>query len=216
MPPTSAELLKSRHRLIRDGQPEALRLRIHRALSWLIRAEREQGDPDARFVFQWVALNAAYAQEFGHEQRERDMARVFIEKLLAIDHDKRLHAILFAQFSGSIRTLIENKFVFDPFWKALRDHDGSSHWEERFAASKQAAMKALLGQQTDVVLSIILDRLYVLRNQLVHGGSTWNSATNRVQVRDGANLLGALLPTILDLMMQPDAPDLGSVTYPVV
>lgn len=46
MPTTSAELLKSRHRLIRDGQPEALRLRIHRALSRLTRAEREQGDLD--------------------------------------------------------------------------------------------------------------------------------------------------------------------------
>ena len=32
----------------------------------------------------------------------------------------------------------------------------------------------------------VFDRLYVLRNQLVHGGSTWNSGINRTQVRDGA------------------------------
>ena len=131
MSATSAELLKSRHRQIRDGQSEALRLRIHRALSWLLRAEREQDDPDARFVFLWVALNAAYAQEFGHEKRERDMARGFINRVLAIDHDGRLHSILFSQYSGSIRTLIENKFVFEPFWQALRDHDGSGQWERK-------------------------------------------------------------------------------------
>ena len=63
--------LKARHREIRDAQPEALRLRIHRALSWLLRSEQEN-DPDARFIFQWIALNAAYAREFSREETERD------------------------------------------------------------------------------------------------------------------------------------------------
>ncbi|WP_425067816.1 hypothetical protein [Reyranella sp.] len=38
----------------------------------------------------------------------------------------------------------------------------------------------------------ILDRLYVLRNQLLHGGATWNSSVNRSQVRDGAAVLSRL------------------------
>lgn len=29
-----------------------------------------------------------------------------------------------------------------------------------------------------MILSILFDRLYVLRNQLVHGGATWNSDVN--------------------------------------
>lgn len=48
---TTASTLKHRHRAIRDAQPDALRMRIHRALSWLARAEREADDPDARFLF---------------------------------------------------------------------------------------------------------------------------------------------------------------------
>jgi hypothetical protein len=42
----SVESLKAKLHLIRDGQPEALRLRIHRALGRLTRAEREQDDLD--------------------------------------------------------------------------------------------------------------------------------------------------------------------------
>ena len=56
--------LKARQRALRDGFPEDLGLRVHRALSWLGRAETEADDPDARFfvlvgiVFILVALSA--------------------------------------------------------------------------------------------------------------------------------------------------------------
>ena len=37
-------------------------LRMRRATSWLARAEQERDDPDAAFIFYWIAFNAAYAQ----------------------------------------------------------------------------------------------------------------------------------------------------------
>lgn len=43
--------LKEKQRRLRDGFPENVGLHIHRALSWLNRAEKEAGDPDAAFVF---------------------------------------------------------------------------------------------------------------------------------------------------------------------
>ncbi|MFD2577593.1 hypothetical protein ACFSTD_01000 [Novosphingobium colocasiae] len=66
------------------------------------------------------------------------------------------------------------------------------------------------------ILSILFDRLYVLRNQLVHGGSTWNSDVNRAQVRDGAALLGCLLPIFIDLMMDNAGHEWPMPNYPVV
>lgn len=30
---------------------------------------------------------------------------------------------------------IHDRFVFQPFWHAFRDHDGSGKWEESFAVS---------------------------------------------------------------------------------
>jgi hypothetical protein len=209
-----AESLKDKHRLVRDGQPEDLRVRIHRAISWLARAEREADDLDARFIFLWVSLNAAYASEFGFEQAERDQTRAFIAKVLACDRSQRLQEAVFQQFTGPIRTLIENKFVFEPFWRAIREHDSSGHWETQFSAARRVALKALMEKQTDVVLSIALDRLYVLRNQLVHGGATWNSGANRAQVKDGASILMTLMPIVIDLLIQPGPDNLGPVAYP--
>lgn len=212
----SAEVLKSRHRLMREDQPEQLRVRLHRAISWLTRAEQETDDPDARFIFLWISFNAAYAREFGFEQTERDQVRQFIGKLITVDRQQRLQDVLFRQFTGPIRTLIENKFVFEPFWKALRDHDSSGKWEEQFAASRRVALKALMEKQTDILLSVVLDRLYVLRNQLIHGGATWNSTTNRSQVKDGSSILMTLLPIIVDIMMTGEDLEFEAIAYPII
>ena len=75
---------------------------------------------------------------------------------------------------------------------------------------------ALAAGDTPVVLSILFDRLYVLRNQLLHGGATWNSAANRSQVRDGAAILCHLLPLFIDLMMDNPHEDWAMPLYPVI
>lgn len=213
--PTAAEL-KDRHRQIREQEPDALRLRIHRALSWLIRSEQEHDDPDLRFVLQWIALNAAYAREFGREETERTRAKAFLDTLVTLDTQKRLHQALFQQFTGPIRTLIDNKFTFEPFWTAMRTHDASNRWEEGFANSKKAAFAAVMQGDTTKVLGIVFDRLYVLRNQLVHGGATWNSQVNRAQLADAVAILGTLVPLIVSVMMDHPDQDYGDALYPVV
>jgi len=59
-------------------------------------------------------------------------------------------------------------------------------------------------------------RLYVLRNQLVHGGATWASRVNRAQVRDGAAILDVIVPQILSIMLDHPEHDFSEVLYPVV
>ena len=46
--------LKARQRELREGFSENFGLRIHRALSWLNRAELEIDDDDASFIFYWI------------------------------------------------------------------------------------------------------------------------------------------------------------------
>ncbi len=191
-------------------------MRCHRAISWLRRAEQEQEDLDARFIFLWISFNAAYAWEFGHEQSERDLLRRFFERILLLDADKRLHALLFKNFTGCVRTLIDNPYLFDPFWRALRDHDSSGRWEEQFQGAKRTATAAVMSGETATVAGIVVDRLYVLRNQLVHGGATHGSRFNRQQVKDSVALLGQLIPLVLDLMLASDGNDFGNIAYPVI
>ena len=211
-----ADWLKAKLKLQEERHEEPSRVRLHRAISWLRRAEAETEDLDAQFIFLWIAFNAAYASEFGPEQSERDRLAAFFNTLVTVDDQKRLHALAFEKFSGPIRTMIGNKFVFEPFWRALREHDSSNRWEEQFEASRKAALKAIMDGSTGKVLGVIFDRLYVLRNQLIHGGATWNSRVNRAQVKDGAHLLSAVVPLMLELMLEHPDVDFGAILYPVV
>jgi hypothetical protein len=208
--------LKSQLKAAHDRHEEPSRVRLHRAISWLSRAEQEPDDPDSRFIFLWIAFNAAYAKQFGFESTERETLQAFINALVKVDLNKQLNTAVFSQFTGPIRILIENKFIFEPFWKALRDHDSSNRWESQFQDSNQRALTAVMANRTEVVLEIIFERLYVLRNQLVHGGATWNSQVNRAQVSDGARILGTLVPLIISLMIEHPELDFGEILYPVV
>ena len=199
-----------------EAFPESTRIRIHRAISWLARAEAEPDDHDACFLFLWIAFNAAYARDFGVEGNARDQLKVFFDHLLALDTERRLAALLLERFSGPIRTMIGNKYVFEPFWRALREHDGSERWKAQFDAAGKLALRAVLDGRADLVLSVVFDRLYVLRNQLVHGGATWNSRVNRAQVADGANLLMATVPMMIELMLDHPESDFGEILYPVL
>ena len=69
---------------------------------------------------------------------------------------------------------------------------------------------------TKKVLAVLFERLYVLRNQMVHGGATWNSSVNRSQVRDGARILGDVVPIVIHLMMENPHQVWGEPCYPVV
>ena len=88
------ESLKARHRAEREGQHQNLALRVHRALSWLKRAEQLGDDPDGRFIFLWVVFNAAYATEIDEKYRlsEQETFRNFIRKLVELDKKNRLVA----------------------------------------------------------------------------------------------------------------------------
>ena len=133
-----------------------------------------------------------------------------------MDRDQRLYQLSWSEFSGAFRVLLANKYVFSAFWDYQADLCEEHEWRETFRLANTAANKALAKGDTAVILAIVLSRLYVLRNQLMHGGATWNGAINREQVRDAAAIMVRLVPEILTIMM--DHPDTlwGSPAFPVV
>ena len=56
---------------------------------------------------------------------------------------------------------------------------------------------ALAKQDSTEVLSYVFDRLYVLRNQLLHGSSTWHGRLNRPQLKDGNKIMKDLVPIFI-------------------
>lgn len=219
--PLHPENLKAKQRDLRDGFPTPLTLRVHRSLSWLRRAELEGDDEDVRFILLWIGFNAAYAgdvaQASGQDgRRERDAFLEFFRTLVRFDARHRIYDMVWSRFPQEIRLLLNNRYVFAPFWLHHNGVVGYTNWEERLEGARRQVNRALAEHDTATLLSLLFDRLYVLRNQLVHGGGTWNSAINRAQVRDGAALLGCLLPIFVDLMMDNPAHEWAMPHYPVV
>lgn len=215
--PPRHDLLKAKHRGLREGHPQSLTVRVHRALSWLGRAEAETNDRDVRFVLLWIGFNAAYAADLSRVlDGAREHFNAFFDQLIALDTGQRIYDAVWERFPNEIRLLLNNKFVFAPFWAHQNAVPGNADWAERLFSSQKVVATAVAKRNTSKIMSVLFDRLYVLRNQLIHGGATWNSSVNRDQVRDGAAVLSWLLPIFIDIMMDHPEHEWGMPYYPVV
>ena len=196
--------------------PESTNVRLYRSVSWLICASEQLKHPDLVFVSHWIAFNALYAADADpvSPTAERERFRIFIRKLVSHDEHSRIYSILWEKFSGSLRVLIENKYLFKNFWDHQRGL--TSGWEQSFQRANEAAMHHLNDRRVSEFLEIVLDRLYILRNQLVHGGSTFRSSVNRESVKTGNRVLELLVPAFVDIMMKNPGEDWGAIHFPVV
>ena len=210
--------LKERHRRERERWPAAHSLRVHRSLSWLKAAETRRSDSDGRFIFLWIAFNAAYAVQIddGGRLSERLAFRTFLRRLIDRDPTGRIANLVWQEFGASIRGLLENRYVFQDYWDFQNGLTTEEEWKRRFVNANRAAKRALAAQQTGSVLGIVLSRIYTLRNQLVHGGATWGGGTNREQLRDCLRFMEHLVPLVIDVLMDSPHEIWGPVAFPVV
>ena len=211
----------------REGEEPALR--IWRAISWVKRAEQETDDWDAKFIFYWIAFNAAYAQYVTPEDSsgEKSCFEEYFKTVISLDRDSgSIFNTVWSGYSDLIRNFLDNRFVFQKFWNHhnpahicgnYRNHGNCDDWENSFERKKRIVRSALGKQDTITVLSILFERLYTLRNQLIHGGSSWSSKIirNQSRVRNGTSIMEALVPNLIHVMMEGDDPDIwGPSHYP--
>ena len=225
--------LKKMHRELRDDCFEKeFNIRIHRSLSWLNRAEQEDKDMDAKFIFLWISLNSAYSIHLNTYERHADegLRLDFFKTLLKNGQDK-IHVIIYKRFFQEVKSILDNAFILTSFWQGKKD------WKTKLKNEKKAVQDALRNRNdlqvltlknekkavrdtlrdrndTDYILGILFRRLYVLRNQIFHGGATWQGKLNRQQVEDGASLLSYLVPVMLEIMMKNPKDNWGILAYP--
>jgi Apea-like HEPN len=210
------KMLKEKQRQLRDHFPSPLGLRVHRSISWLQRSELSNDDNDAKFIFLWISFNAAYSHESILSYGERSNFEDFFIKIIELDKDQNIYKALWSKFSGPVRLIIDNKYVYQPFWNYHNQIPNNDDWEDRFQRSRKRLYLALSENDTKLILKTVFDRLYVLRNQIVHGGATWNSSINRSQIRDGSEILSFLIPVFINIMMDNPHADWGMPHYPVL
>ena len=195
--------------------PETLTIRLHRAISWLKSAEKQEGNLDMKFISLWVSFNACYAVDINslNSKPEKAKLREFTSSLVQFDQN-RIYNLFWEKFSGPVKVLIENKFVFEKFWEYTRGD--SEDYEIAFNKSITHATNCLSKQNIEGLLEVVLERLYTLRNQLIHGGATYNSKLNRTQLRDACNIMQLLVPIMIEIMLENGEHNWGLIAYPIV
>ena len=215
-PLIQAIYLKTKLKEVKDTEDKNDIIRLHRAISWLKCAEEQSDNPDLKFITLWIAFNACYADNEIHDNSltEKERFREFILKLVKYDLEELFFNLLWNKFSGPVHLLIENKFAYKQFWDAQRGD--KVDWQKLFDKSIADSRIYLARQQVAKLLEVVLDRLYTVRNQLLHGGATYMSKVNRSQVKDASHILEFLMPIIIDIMITNIHDDWGYINYPVV
>ena len=211
---TAAALQAKWRDALQREERDHFNLRIRRALSWLERAEREEGDPDAAFIFHWIAFNAAYSDNVAGE---RTAFKAYFAKLLALRDGRVIFNEMSSKFAEAIRKFIPNQYVFPDYWTSDTFQPTDLRvWESSLAKSMGRFDEAIRNDNVRDILEELFDRLYVLRNQMLHGGATWQGSVNRAQVRDGAAIMGFLVTHFVNLMLDNPDSDWGTPAYPPV
>ena len=180
---------------------------------------RDADDPDLAFLLYWIAFNAAYARDisrdFSDERlSERGAFEKYLDTLLSLDEDGAIEAALWDDLRGTATSLLENEYLFRPFFDLTFGQRGNGRWKTWFADAQQKLKVARQERNTRRVLITLFRRLYTLRNQLVHGGARWRSCFNRDSVGNGVRVMERLVPILVGLMRTNPQVDFGLPMYP--
>jgi hypothetical protein len=191
-------------------------IRFHRACSWLARTEKldPAADSDLILLSQWIALNCLYGR-WDATRREpcadRESWRSFFSRVLRLDAQSRLAGVLI-DHKRLVVSLLEEEYLSQFFW---RDPGHNSKQQARYRAQKAHAR--YVEKAWTLILDELVDRIYFLRCQLVHGAATYGGKLNRIALRRSSQMLGHLLPAVLLVYVEHGADeDWGQLCYPPI
>lgn len=185
--------------------------RIERCESWIEKAKQNKGDKDVSFIFWWIAFSSLYdfeAEDFS-KKKQYKVQKIFFEKIVELDTEDRIYETVVLRFDGFIKSLIGNKYVFNPFWKHRNNHPNHEDWDKSFANSKRIFRLASRDKDVPVILEHVFNRLYTLRNQIFHGGATHGSRRNRDSIEGGWDVMSHLVPVFYNIIKAHPELDLG-------
>lgn len=215
MPECRSEELRRKFKVIPEPARQAnqsFAIRVWRALSWLQRAEQAQ-DAEDQFIAGWISFNALYGR-LDNEKRawgDREAFGAFLAAICEIDDAGRLRHLAFKHQLPILR-LIENRFLYDKFWL---DPDGEH--ETALHEQVRSLMPRFNGRNPRPILQAVFERLWILRNQLMHGAATKGSHLNRRTLTGGALILREMLPEFIGLMIEDGVTrEWGEVCFPPI
>jgi hypothetical protein len=187
---------------------EDICIRIHRACSWLQRVEDlAEGDLDEQLILQWIAFNSLYGRwNRSRRSPEPDGETIhgFLTRVMKLDEGGRV-ATLLDEERKTVLAIFADDFLADYFWEDGRGSGPIRHKVPGWYVERRHGM----------ILEKLIDRIYLLRCQLVHGAATFHGKLNRTALQNCSGLLNQLIRVfILTIVDFGAEEDWGSLCYP--
>lgn len=189
-------------------------VRFHRACSWL--SDANELDPakeaDTVLLFQWVALNALYGQwDEHHHEPAADRAgwQAFLQRILELDQSEHI-ALVLQEHKRLVLAILENEYLNRHFWE-----NPCEQAKGRARRGRHQAQGWYVEKRWGTILEQLVQRIYLLRCQLVHGAATHGSRLNRTVLKHCTTMMRLLLPAVLLVWIDHGADeDWGVMCYP--
>lgn len=163
-----------------------------------------EAQPEARFLYLWIALNALYSR-WNAEKNQPDgdgpSRTAFFRQ--ACRMDDRLFAALLHRHRGLAKKILQNPYIAASFWRDP-EHPKAKGWATEDANYLDRNLKDF---EHTKVLEQVMDRLFVLRGQIVHGASTGGSKLNRSSLSTAMKFLEIFVPVIVHVVIEHGASD---------
>lgn len=180
-------------------------IRVHRSLSWLKRAGQfDAQQPEAKFLFLWIALNSLYSR-WNAEKNAPDIdshaRRNFLNDVCAADKEAVL--AMLRKSRNLAKKLLSDPFLADVFWRDPT-HPKAKGWATE---DSNFIDRNLNAGDASRVLGQVVDRMFVLRGQIVHGASTGGSKLNRKGLNHSVLMLEMIVPLIQQIVIETRCDD---------
>lgn len=163
-----------------------------------------------------MSFNAIYAQDFVISKDEKTF-RQFLNSLYQADTQHRIDHMIWDELSRTIQVLLEDPYIFQQFWDYQNHKITQEVWKENYNLAKEKVCLSVQNKDTVAVLCTVFNRLYTLRNQLIQGGATYNSAVNFTQMQQSCDILSNLISAFIFILLEnAQTLDLEQPFYPVV
>ena len=172
----------------------------------------QKDDSDLALVSLWIAFNSLYGQ-WDRIRREpcqdRECWRTFVDRILVLDANDLIVATLL-EHKRLAMSLFEDDCLTTTYWR-----DPSRQGNGHAKRMRNSAQGWYLAEQWTMLLDELLDRVYLMRCQLVHGAATYGGKLNRTSLRHCVCMLGHLLTVFLLVWIEGGADqDWGTMCYP--
>ena len=185
----------------KNNNSERFNLRVQRSLSWLKKAVLMEHDKDLQFLSLRVSFNAIYAEDVERKNQQKDHISQFLALISRQDQTQHLSQMVWGKLFEPIQKVLANPYSYQAYWDYRNQVVSQVTWKESFEHEKKLIHDVFETKNLNEILSVVLNRMLTIEHQILQGGSSYNSSINRPLLSQCCEILIALIPAILELLI---------------